>query len=233
MTTIRKVAGLPLNGTTIALTDADGSQISLRNLLEAWAIKFPYNTHIKLSERYYLDSLEHPEITYPPLGSEIKENSLDLVICFGGLHHTPSERLEPFLESLHQKVKPGGIVLLREHDLSKSDNNVFAMAYVVHSFVNAADGVPLPIEQKEVREFKPVPEWDGIMQRHGFTKVSGNGLILSDDPTQNALSAYMKMPKDQNESKTACEKQPVERSKVAQNATWIEWANVRFSDDYA
>lgn len=233
LTTIRKVSGLPLNGQTIALTDADGTQINLRNRLEAWAIHFPYNTHVKLSEKSDLNPLDHPEITYPPLGDEIKDNSMDLVVCIGGLHHTPPDRLEPFLDSLHQKVSPGGMVLLREHDLSQSKNNVFAMAYVVHSFVNAADGVPLAIEQKEVREFKPVPEWDGIMNRHGFTKVSDKGLILEDDPTQNALSAYMKMPRNKEEFTLACQKQEIERTQADQNATWIEWGNVRFSDDYA
>ena len=51
LTTIRKVSGLPLNGTTIALTDSDGANISPKNRLEAWAIKFPYNTHVKISEK--------------------------------------------------------------------------------------------------------------------------------------------------------------------------------------
>lgn len=234
LTTIQKVSGLPLNGNTIALTDADGTAITPKNRLEAWALKFPYKTHVKLSEPSDKSSLEHPEITYPPLGKEIADGSVDLVTCIGGMHHTPAERLEPFLESLNQKVSPGGVVLLREHDLSQSDKDIFAMAYVVHSFVNAADGVPVNIEQKELRNFKPVPEWNEIMQRHGFTNVSPKGLILKDDPTQNALSAYMKTKlKNLDELHQACAKLPKERSRVAQYATWIEWGNVRLGDDYA
>ena len=46
----------------------------------------------------------------------------------------------------------------------------------------------------------------------------------------------MKTPKTLDELTKACEKQEINQSKkctTPQNATWIEWANVRMSDDYA
>ena len=51
------------------------------------------------------------------------------------MHHTAPKRLDPFLDSLNQKMSaPGGVVLLREHDLAQSENDIFAMAYVVAHF---------------------------------------------------------------------------------------------------
>ncbi len=55
---------------------------------------------------------------YEPIDSSIADNSLDLVICFIGLHHIPAEKLDAFVHSIRRVLRPGGVFLLREHDAS-------------------------------------------------------------------------------------------------------------------
>ncbi|MDR2539921.1 MAG: class I SAM-dependent methyltransferase [Chlamydiales bacterium] len=179
------------------------------------------------------DPLRQPEKTYKPLGEEIEDKSLDFISCLGGLHHIPEERKEAFLDSLHEKLRPGGVILFREHN-APPESEVEALASVVHSFVNAADHIPWEVEHKEVRTFKSIENWSTFMQSHGFTRISQEVLVLKDDPTQNAMIAFVKTPKTMEELKTAIfYRNDCTRPKRGTRATWIEWGNVRSSKQYA
>ncbi len=112
--TIQKTAKLPLDGQIFAISDHP-ARGTLKEKLEAGALlsSYPYRTHVPLNDA----DCQHPEVqtdkTYKPIGEEIPDSSLDLVSALGGLHHTPPERIGPFLDSLHKKLRGGGVVLLR------------------------------------------------------------------------------------------------------------------------
>ena len=55
----------------------------------------------------------------------IADQSLDFVGCYVGLHHMTVARLVPFLASIRRVLRPGGVFIVREHDVR--DENLRAI----------------------------------------------------------------------------------------------------------
>lgn len=239
--TIRKAAKLPLDGNVIAV--CNHPEVSLTDRIEAgsWLSSYPYKQHVDLNDEDCEDPFLYPEKTYKPISDEVEENSIDLIACLGGLHHIPADRVDDFVESLQSKLRPGAVILLRDHnvtdqtgsaDLDRDD--LKAIAAVVHAFVNAENGVSWEVESQEVREFKSEEEWTQLMENHGFKRISNESLVLDQDPTENAMFAFIKKPTSLEELKEAISyRNDCTRPKEGTRATWIEWGNVRFSNEYA
>lgn len=236
LTDIRKAAGLPLDGETIGATDSRDS--GFKGRLEAGTLlsRYPYKRWTSLNDEDCTDPAKEVEKTYRPLGRDVKRESLDLVACLGGLHHIPEERVAPFLASLASKMRPGAPILLRDHDVTGlKEDDLRAIVSVVHSFVNAADGVSPEIEQAEIREFKSLSAWTDRMSEAGFTRVSPEkGLVIQDDPTENGMMLFVKAPQNLKELREASRyRADAIRPVDGTRATWIEWGNVRFAKNYA
>lgn len=230
--TLRKNVKLPLDKDRVAVCDSDKVDFSAKILAGSIFSAFPYTKHVCLNESTCKNPLLEPETTYKPIGDEIQNTSIDLIGCFGGLHHIPKERVEPFVKSMHSKLKPGGVVLLRDHDAC--NDKIVAIASVVHSFVNAANGESSAVETKEVREFKSAAFWTRVMEKQGFKRVSAKALILKDDPTQNAMMAFSKTPQTKADLLQLVDTRvDCQRPREGSRSTWIEWGNVRFAKDYA
>ena len=230
--TLQKAAGLSLNGQIYAACDRQ--TVNLQDRLEAGALigSYPYKKLLPLNESNCIDPLREPEKTHKPLGDEIPDGSLDLIGCLGGLHHVPPEKAESFAASFAKKLAPGGVVLFRDHDVISPE--LRDIASVVHTFVNATAKISPEIERKEIREFKSLDEWTALMENQGFERISPEGLILKDDPTANAMIAFVKKPKNWGELQQAISyRSDAQRSKQGTRATWIEWGNVRSSKQYA
>ena len=226
---IEKNAGLSFQKTAAI---CDQLAIGFKDRIEAGSIVYPYQTLIPLNDPSCKDPALEVSKTYRPLGDEIEPESVDLISCLGGLHHVPEDRLEPFIQSMSNKLKPGAVCLLREHDASQED--VRAIASVVHSFVNAVDKLPWEKESAEIRNFQPESYWVTLMEKHGFSRIDKSSLILQDDPTRNAMTAFVKKPKTAQEVETAASYlKDFIRSNIGSYAGWIEWGNVRFSKQYA
>ena len=231
---LRKVAHLPLGGRTIALADFPYKG-GIQEKLEAGSLfsKFPYKEHIPLNDPNCTEPSKQPELTARPINPvELGDKTVDLLAVLGGLHHIPEERLEPFVESLHQVLKPGAVLLLRDHDAG--DEKVKAIAAAVHTFVNATAKVCWQEESREIRAFKSLQDYKQLMIDKGFDCVSPNALILKDDPTRNGTLAFVRRPTTEEELEQAISyrNDPL-RSKQGTRATWIEWGNVRSSKQYA
>ncbi len=122
---------------------------------------------------------------------------MDLITCFIGLHHIPEHKMDGFLKSLNRVLRPGGSILLVDHDIK--DQTTFDMATMAHSVYNAVMGTSLEEEMNEVRNFKPLKEWIDLLAKHGFelSKTSEKGLVRNSDPTENTMIRLVK--------KKACE----------------------------
>lgn len=211
---------------------SDETSINLVKRFEAGSLSYPYRNLINLNDEDCNDYYIETDKTFKPLGKEIANKSQDMVVCLGGLHHIPKERIKPFIQSVHDKLKPGAVLLLRDHNAQTED--VKALASVVHSFVNAVDGLSLEGEQAEIRNFQGEHYWKKILEENGFEQVGMKSLVLKDDPTENAMTMFVKTPKTKEEiDEGASYLKKYQRSAIGSYATWVEWGNVRFEKQYA
>jgi FAD/FMN-containing dehydrogenase/SAM-dependent methyltransferase len=125
---------------------------------------------------------------YAPIAREaVADASLDLVTCLIGLHHVPLDRLDAFIASLQRVIRPGGLLVLRDHDVA--DDDMRALVSLAHAVFNAGLGVPWETNARELRHFRTVAEWVAILGRHGFEQ-DGPGLLQDHDPTLNTLLCF-------------------------------------------
>lgn len=173
-----------------------------------------------------------PLDNYRPIPeSEIPSQSVDLVTCFIGLHHAPEEQLEAFVESLNRILRPGGSFILMDHDANTQQ--LQDLVWVVHSVFNAATGVSIPEDEKEVRRFAALEKWKNLLERHGFEALPST-YMREGDPTKNMTIRFVKKlttPEDISYY-LSCE-EGYTRAQHQTFATGAEWRNVRSSEDYA
>ncbi len=183
----------------------------------------PYDTFIQLNN-------------YEPISpNDIPDNSLDLCVCFIGLHHIPQEKIEGFVASIARVLRPGGIFLLREHDAHNED--VKALVYAAHSLFNIlVPNESIETELAEYRNFQPLNYWIDLLEQHGL-KVGQQCLLQNGDPTLNTMLTFTKLPKNQHEQEIVClkrlQKETAVRDLLQTYLSAPEWYNVDISQKYA
>lgn len=127
---------------------------------------------------------------YAPIDERaIASESVDLVTCFIGLHHVAPERLAPFVTSIARVLRPGGLFVLRDHDVR--DERMRAMVALAHTVFNAGLGAPWAENAKERRHFAPIATWIERLADAGL-EHTGERLLQAHDPTDNVLLAFVK-----------------------------------------
>jgi SAM-dependent methyltransferase len=127
---------------------------------------------------------------YAPTGLvDMPDGSLDLATCFIGLHHCDPARLDAFVASIRRLLRPGGTLVLRDHDVTSPAMDAFVS--LAHTVFNAGLGVPWEVNLKERRHFASVAEWSRRLQAAGF-RDSGRRLLQAHDPSDNTLMAFFK-----------------------------------------
>ncbi|MCF7853129.1 MAG: FAD-binding protein [Simkaniaceae bacterium] len=174
-------------------------------------------------------------LTYQPIREEdVASDSVNLVTAFKGLHHISDTELSPFIESIHRILRRGGTFILREHDVTSE--RVRRAATFAHTVVNASDGDSFETEMKEVRHFRSVEDWVGIMKEHGFI-LKGEGLQRDGDPTKNTA---LRFEKDDDTDYTLDEVKAMAHlrkeyigDQVGMSFQAAEWQNVLSAEQYA
>jgi SAM-dependent methyltransferase len=134
--------------------------------------------------------------TFVPLGDyaplearDIDDDSIGLVTCYIGLHHARPEVLDAFVRSIRRVLRPGGMFIVRDHDVKTPEMNAFVS--LAHSVFNAGLGVPWEANRQELRCFASVDHWSGYLAARGFTDT-GKRLLQANDPSDNTLLAFVK-----------------------------------------
>ena len=86
----------------------------------------------------------------------IDDSSADLITVNQGLHHFPQCEVIPFLGEVYRILRPGGLLIVREHDASEQ---LIPLLDLAHSVFNAIVGVDKVAESQEIRAFRPILEW--------------------------------------------------------------------------
>jgi SAM-dependent methyltransferase len=127
---------------------------------------------------------------YQPIpSSAIKDESIDLVTCYIGIHHAAQEILPKFIESIVRILRPGGMFILRDHDAATPDMVKFCSA--IHTVFNLGTKAPWEINAKELRFFNSASYWSEYLKRFGL-KDAGVRLLQDHDPSDNALMLFTK-----------------------------------------
>ncbi len=121
--------------------------------------------------------------------TEFKENSVEVISCFIGLHHSPADKLDGFVASILRTLKPGGKFILRDHDAHSPQ--MVHMVALAHDVFNAGLNVTWQKNQEEIRLFKSLAQIDQYLNERGLER-SGPALYQTGDPTKNALTMYLK-----------------------------------------
>jgi SAM-dependent methyltransferase len=126
---------------------------------------------------------------YEPLPALVPDASLDLIVNFIGFHHAPPKKLAPFVASLRRALRPGGRMLVRDHDVDSHKQDV--LTALAHDVFNA--GLLLPWEEnaRQLRLFRSLRDWTAYLKSAGF-KRSEKLLAQPHDPTHNLLAEYVK-----------------------------------------
>lgn len=166
----------------------------------------------------------------------IPSGSLDLIVCMIGFHHIPRERLAAFMHELARVLRPGGLLILREHDCIDDDTK--AITYAAHSVFNVLiPHEPLATEMNEYRNFQPFTYWKEILNESHFD-VEETLLVQDEDPTNNTLLKCKRRVTTQEEQLQEIKNvvhgdTTYSRDLMQTYLTSPEWYNVDASKDYS
>jgi FAD/FMN-containing dehydrogenase/SAM-dependent methyltransferase len=126
---------------------------------------------------------------YAPLPEAIGDQSLDFVGCYVGLHHMTVERLAGFLASIRRVLRPGGLFIVRDHDVR--DENLRAIVSLAHTVFNVGLGETWETNAAELRHFESVDTWVRRLDAAGFDD-SAHRVLQDNDPTDNTLLCFVR-----------------------------------------
>ena len=120
----------------------------------------------------------------------IPHNSLDMVTVFIGFHHCPLETRREFISAVRDVIRPGGVLILRDHDCYNEDS--WRMAALAHDTFNAGTNETWQFNADELRNFYSIRFIIDLVEDTGFRN---NSMLLFQpgDPTRNALTAFRKI----------------------------------------
>lgn len=153
----------------------------------------PTNSPVDIVERGQIGRIGQfvPLNDYAPIG--LPARSADLLTCFAGLHHMQADKLTPFLASIASIVRPGGYLIVREHDVRCRQMHDFVS--LAHCVFNAGLGESWATNAAELRLFESVDTWIRRIEAAGFAHT-GERIVQDGDPSQNVLMAFRRLEAD-------------------------------------
>ncbi len=119
----------------------------------------------------------------------IPKNSLDLVTVYIGFHHCPLHKREEFISAVIDVIRPGGRLILRDHDAHNED--MWRMAALAHDTFNAGIEESWQFNENELRNFYSLRFIIDYLENLGL-KHGGQLYFQRGDPTRNGLTAFTK-----------------------------------------
>lgn len=176
---------LDMRGRVWIAHDVNGSETDVGAVLERGAVKGS-----EVGEFVHID--------YANIRGEgrdlrgVPDGACDLVTMNQGLHHLPPDRIMSFLAAVRRVLRPGGLFIVREHDLD-AEGKLTPMLDCAHMVFNALTGVPANLERDEIRGFRPVLQWRQVIEAAGLRDT-----LLYEmqphDPTLDVMMCFYKPP---------------------------------------
>lgn len=126
----------------------------------------------------------------PRLADTIPQGSLDLVTVYIGFHHCPLSKRQAFISSVRDVIRPGGTLILRDHDVR--NENLRRTAALAHDTFNAGTDETWQFNASELRNFYSLQFIIDYLEELGF-RHRGKTLFQPGDPTRNGLTAFTRV----------------------------------------
>lgn len=152
----------------------------------------PTNSPVDIAERGQINKIGQfiPLNDYDVAAlNAIPDASVDVVTCYIGLHHASLDRLDGFVRALCRMLRPGGSLIVRDHDVDSPQMHAFVS--LAHTVFNAGLGVKWETNANELRHFISTAQLVGYLQERGF-KASDKRLLQDHDPSINILMQFVK-----------------------------------------
>jgi FAD/FMN-containing dehydrogenase/ubiquinone/menaquinone biosynthesis C-methylase UbiE len=171
---------------------------------------------------------------YAPISpSQIPNESLDLVTIYIGLHHCPSAKLDAYINSVWRILRPGGKLIIRDHDIKTKEFGEFVS--LIHDVFYSGLEKSWDFTSTEIRNFISSDSLSNYLSLHGF-KESGERHLQAHDPSLNTLMVFTKTVHPQIEINIQSElnKTPnYSRDEAQTYLTLPEWFLVYSPGEYA
>jgi SAM-dependent methyltransferase len=118
----------------------------------------------------------------------IPSASIDLVVCYMGMHHLPQEQISIFLKMIYRILRPNGLFLFRDHHAYEE---LIPLLDVAHMVFNVVTSVDYESEINEIRAFRTIEQWRSCLRQAGFEDT----FIYDeqdDDPTDDIMIVFRK-----------------------------------------
>ena len=124
------------------------------------------------------------------IAGTIAPRSIELATVYIGFHHCPPALRASFIGSIRDTLKPGGSLILRDHDAH--NEKMQHMVALAHDVFNMGTMESWAYNDAERRHFYSLAELDSMMKQFGF-KANGKRLLQTGDPTRNTLMHFVKI----------------------------------------
>jgi SAM-dependent methyltransferase len=119
----------------------------------------------------------------------IAPESIGLVTNYIGFHHAPADKLDGFVRAIHRIMKPGGRLIVRDHDVD--GERMDAMVGLAHDVFNAGVGITWDDNAAQIRNFRSLVDLRDYLEARGFVRAD-RVEFQQGDPTKNGLMLFTK-----------------------------------------
>ena len=123
------------------------------------------------------------------------DNSFDLITCLMVLHHVPEDNLVVLIKELNRVLKPGGILILREHDVrNKYDCNLLDIMHDFYDYVWTTIPVDSNTTELWKTNYKSNNIWSDLFFKNEFVFHTKPRIFHGDsNPFMSYMCSYQKM----------------------------------------
>lgn len=122
--------------------------------------------------------------------SQVANASMDLITNFIGFHHSPPAKRDAFVASLHRVLRPGGRMIVRDHDVNSGPMN--RLVALAHDVFNMGLRAEWSVNHSEIRNFTSLAQLSVYIEGFGFKRTEKT-LFQPGDPTRNALVEFVRL----------------------------------------